>query len=98
MYFRASRLEIPPWLIDMRHKISHDQDLPTLESLRTASEFALKWLQVKLAIFYIILKLKLLIKIIIIFLLHVFRQNIGIMMIILKLLQQNYTRVLLMNL
>ncbi|VVC31397.1 Hypothetical protein CINCED_3A019295 [Cinara cedri] len=47
MYFRASRLDIPPWLIDMRHKISHDQDLPTLESLRAATEFALKWLKTK---------------------------------------------------
>lgn len=46
MYFRASRLELPSWLIDMRHKISHDQDLPKLQSLRTAMEFALEWLQV----------------------------------------------------
>lgn len=46
MYFRASNLELPSWLIDMRHKISHDQDLPNLESLRKAMEFLLKWLQV----------------------------------------------------
>lgn len=48
MYFRASLLELPSWLIDMRHKISHDQDLPDLNSLRTAIEFALEWLQVKI--------------------------------------------------
>lgn len=47
MYFRASLLELPSWLIDMRHKISHDQDLPDLKSLRTAMECALEWLQVK---------------------------------------------------
>jgi len=46
MYYRASRLQLPSWLIDMRHKISHDQDLPTLKSLRAAMEFALEWLQV----------------------------------------------------
>lgn len=46
MYFRASCIELPSWLIDMRHKISHDQDLPTLKSLRTAMEFSLDWLQV----------------------------------------------------
>ncbi|KAL4150064.1 hypothetical protein QTP88_003905 [Uroleucon formosanum] len=45
MYYRASRLQLPSWLIDMRHKISHDQDLPTLKSLRAAMEFALEWLQ-----------------------------------------------------
>lgn len=50
MYFRASRLELPSWLIDMRHKISHDQELPNLISLRTAMEFLLQWLQVKLVI------------------------------------------------
>jgi len=47
MYYRASRLQLPSWLIDMRHKISHDQDLPTLKSLRAAIEFALEWLQVR---------------------------------------------------
>lgn len=47
MYYRASRIELPSWLIDMRHKISHDQDLPSLESLRTAIEFTLEWLQSK---------------------------------------------------
>lgn len=47
MYFRASRIELPSWLIDMRHKISHDKDLPTLQSLQTAMEFALEWLQVR---------------------------------------------------
>lgn len=47
MYFRASCVELPSWLIDMRHKISHDKDLPTLQSLRVAMEFALEWLQVK---------------------------------------------------
>ncbi|XP_015379520.1 PREDICTED: uncharacterized protein LOC107173474 isoform X2 [Diuraphis noxia] len=46
MYYRASRLQLPSWLIDMRHKISHDQDLPTLKSLRVAMEFALEWLQI----------------------------------------------------
>lgn len=46
MYFRASCIELPSWLIDMRHQISHDQDLPTLKLLRTAMEFALEWLQV----------------------------------------------------
>jgi len=47
MYYRASCIELPSWLIDMRHKISHDQDLPSLKSLRTAMEFALEWLQSK---------------------------------------------------
>ncbi|XP_026810744.1 uncharacterized protein LOC113552198 [Rhopalosiphum maidis] len=47
MYYRASRLELPSWLIDMRHKISHDQDLPSLKSLRAAMEFALDWLKTK---------------------------------------------------
>ncbi|XP_060879384.1 uncharacterized protein LOC132951605 [Metopolophium dirhodum] len=45
MYYRASQLQLPSWLIDMRHKISHDQDLPTLKSLRAAIEFSLEWLQ-----------------------------------------------------
>lgn len=31
----------------MRHKISHDRDLPTLKSLRTAMEFVLDWLKVR---------------------------------------------------
>lgn len=48
MYYRASRLELPSWLIDMRHKISHDQDFPSLKSLRTAMEFLLTWLQVRI--------------------------------------------------
>ncbi|XP_025203994.1 uncharacterized protein LOC112600885 [Melanaphis sacchari] len=47
MYYRASCVELPSWLIDMRHKISHDQDLPSLKSLRAAMEFALEWLQTK---------------------------------------------------
>ncbi|CAI6367525.1 unnamed protein product [Macrosiphum euphorbiae] len=45
MYYRASQLQLPSWLIDMRHKISHDQDLPTLKALRAAMEFSLEWLQ-----------------------------------------------------
>lgn len=47
MYYRASRVELPSWLIDMRHRISHDQDLPSINSLREAMEFALKWLEVR---------------------------------------------------
>ncbi|XP_050536113.1 uncharacterized protein LOC126902665 [Daktulosphaira vitifoliae] len=47
LYARASSIELPTWLIDLRHKISHDQDLPTLKDLRAAVKFALEWLQIK---------------------------------------------------
>lgn len=70
MYLRASRLELPSWLIDMRHKISHDQDLPSLESLRKAMEFLLKWLQVRI-------NCKLSINCIMLVIFYYFRQNIG---------------------
>lgn len=48
LYARATSIELPTWLIDMRHKISHDQDLPSIKDLRAAVKFALEWLQVNI--------------------------------------------------
>ncbi|XP_050435781.1 uncharacterized protein LOC126842712 isoform X2 [Adelges cooleyi] len=47
MYARAASIELPHWLINLRHKISHDQELPAIEELRAAIEFLLEWLQTK---------------------------------------------------
>lgn len=47
MYLRAARLNIPKWLVDMRHTISHAQDLPNLESLRAAVGYILEWIFVR---------------------------------------------------
>lgn len=47
MYYRAARLDIPKWLVDMRHTISHAQDLPSLEYLRSAVGYILEWIFVR---------------------------------------------------
>ncbi|KAK0557906.1 rRNA-processing protein las1 [Tilletia horrida] len=41
----AMRLGLPLWLVELRHAGTHDE-LPSLESLRTASEIALRWLDI----------------------------------------------------
>lgn len=47
IYYRASRLDIPKWVVDMRHTVSHAQDLPDLESLRSAVGYILEWIFVR---------------------------------------------------
>ncbi|KAF0757208.1 Ribosomal biogenesis protein LAS1L [Aphis craccivora] len=47
IYYRASRLDIPKWVVDMRHTVSHAQDLPDLESLRSAVGYILEWIFIK---------------------------------------------------
>ncbi|KAE8271864.1 hypothetical protein A4X09_0g482 [Tilletia walkeri] len=39
----AMQVQLPLWLVELRHAGTHDE-LPSLESLRTASELALEWL------------------------------------------------------
>ncbi|GLH13656.1 Uncharacterized protein GBIM_18184 [Gryllus bimaculatus] len=44
MYSMASKLNIPNWLVLLRHDSAHSTNLPSLEVLRMAVNFALEWL------------------------------------------------------
>lgn len=45
MYELASDLEMASVVVDLRHICSHGQDVPSLEMLRSSSQYCLEWLQ-----------------------------------------------------
>lgn len=45
MYELASDLEIASVVVDLRHICSHGQDIPSLEMLRSSSQYCLEWLK-----------------------------------------------------
>ncbi|KAL5290948.1 LAS1L family protein [Megaselia abdita] len=45
MYELASDLEIASVIVDLRHISSHGQDIPSLEMLRSSSQYCLEWIQ-----------------------------------------------------
>ncbi|CAG7818319.1 unnamed protein product, partial [Allacma fusca] len=40
----ANTLNVPDWIVDLRHEVSHGSALPSLDILRSASDFILEWL------------------------------------------------------
>lgn len=44
LYHTAQNLQIPQWIINIRHAVAHSKELPSLDLLREASQYALKWL------------------------------------------------------
>lgn len=45
MYDLAADLQIASVVVDLRHICSHGQDIPSLEMLRSTSQYCLEWLQ-----------------------------------------------------
>lgn len=49
LYMKAAKLNIPEWIINLRHDAAHGISLPDLNLLRTATMFISKWLQVSIS-------------------------------------------------
>ncbi|XP_037971500.2 uncharacterized protein LOC105381277 [Plutella xylostella] len=44
LYQAAKNLDIPEWIIDLRHDTAHNNSLPSIELLREATDISLDWL------------------------------------------------------
>lgn len=42
----AGTINVPEWLVSLRHQISHGATIPSLEALRVSSTFIKGWLKV----------------------------------------------------
>ncbi|RVE54298.1 hypothetical protein evm_001125 [Chilo suppressalis] len=45
LYKAAKNMEVPDWIIDLRHDTAHSNNLPSIELLREASQIGLEWLE-----------------------------------------------------
>lgn len=45
LYQAAKNLDVPDWIIDLRHDTAHSNSLPSLELLREATTIGLQWLK-----------------------------------------------------
>lgn len=51
LYEIAKQLNIPEWIVNIRHEAAHGKDLPSLSALRIATNFLLTWLHVMYFLF-----------------------------------------------
>jgi hypothetical protein len=47
LYRAAKNLDVPDWIIDLRHDTAHNNKLPSIELLREATQISLDWLEKK---------------------------------------------------
>lgn len=47
MYQQAASVNIPDWIVQLRHDISHGETLPSLSLARMAVKYLLEWLRVR---------------------------------------------------
>jgi len=50
LYDMAAKLQIPDWVVNIRHDASHSHNLPSLSILREAAHFCLDWIHVTIRV------------------------------------------------
>jgi ribosomal biogenesis protein LAS1 len=50
LYGMAAKLQIPDWVVNIRHETSHSHNLPSLSILREAAHFCLDWIHVTITV------------------------------------------------
>jgi len=46
MFKLASQVDVPEWIVNIRHEAAHGISLPSIQILRLAADFIKKWLKV----------------------------------------------------
>ena len=52
LFIIAKQLNIPDWIVDLRHDIAHGQELPSIDVMRIVVNILLTWLHVSLNKFF----------------------------------------------